>query len=58
MHLVHTKMLRSVNTFQEEWGFKLPDWTDKVWPQKISDLTIKEYFVATATTDMNRMASG
>ncbi|KAJ3659156.1 hypothetical protein Zmor_010861 [Zophobas morio] len=43
---------------EEEWGFELPEWTKPVWPQTIVDLTINEYFISTATTEMNRMASG
>ncbi|RZC33739.1 venom acid phosphatase Acph-1-like, partial [Asbolus verrucosus] len=43
---------------EEEWGFKLPPWTKKVWPKTITELAIKEYFVATATTKLMQMASG
>lgn len=41
-----------------EWGFKLPSWTNKVWPEKILQLAIQEYYVHTATTNLRKMAVG
>ncbi|XP_008192813.3 venom acid phosphatase Acph-1 [Tribolium castaneum] len=43
---------------EEEWGFELPEWTKPLWPKTIVDLSIQEYFTATATTEMSRMACG
>lgn len=43
---------------QEEWGFKLPLWTKKVWPEIMTQLAIKDYFVSMATNDMRKMAIG
>ncbi|RZB38602.1 His Phos 2 domain containing protein [Asbolus verrucosus] len=43
---------------EEEWGFKLPPWTKKVWPKIITELAIKEYFVETGTTELTQMAAG
>ncbi|XP_044254618.1 venom acid phosphatase Acph-1-like [Tribolium madens] len=58
-----TKFLDVYNLYfglatEEEWGFKLPEWTKSVWPKTIIDLSIEEYFASTATTELNRMASG
>lgn len=43
---------------EEEWGFRLPHWTRKVWPETITNFAVKEYYVSTETTDLKRMASG
>lgn len=43
---------------ESEYGFALPSWTNAVWPDAITNLAIKEYFVSMATTDMRRMAAG
>ncbi|KAJ8966361.1 hypothetical protein NQ317_011936 [Molorchus minor] len=43
---------------EEEWGFELPDWTKTVWPETITALAIKDYFVSMATEDMRKMATG
>jgi prostatic aicd phosphatase len=58
-----TKYLDVYNLFfglatEEEWGFQLPEWTRGYWPEAIVNLTIQEYFVSTATTELNQMASG
>lgn len=43
---------------QEEWGFKLPMWTKKVWPEIITQLAIRDYFVSMTTIEMKKMAIG
>lgn len=43
---------------EEEWGFKLPDWTQKVWPETLTSLAIRDYFVSMTTPDMRKMATG
>lgn len=43
---------------EEEWGFQLPEWTETVWPETITSLAIKDYFVAMATAEMRKMATG
>uniref|UniRef100_V5I8W2 acid phosphatase n=2 Tax=Anoplophora glabripennis TaxID=217634 RepID=V5I8W2_ANOGL len=43
---------------EEEWGFQLPEWTETVWPETITTLAIKDYFVAMARTEMRKMATG
>ncbi|CAH0561440.1 unnamed protein product [Brassicogethes aeneus] len=43
---------------EDELGLKLPDWLLKVWPRNITDVAIKEYYVATATTELKQMAAG
>lgn len=43
---------------QYEWGFTMPSWTKKVWPDVITQLAIKDYFVSMATKEMRKMATG
>ncbi|XP_018579473.1 venom acid phosphatase Acph-1-like [Anoplophora glabripennis] len=43
---------------EKEWGFELPEWTKLVYPQPLEDMVIKEYFVATSTTNLRRLATG
>ncbi|XP_066147759.1 venom acid phosphatase Acph-1-like [Euwallacea fornicatus] len=43
---------------EEEFGLILPDWTQNVWPQMITDIAIREYSVIMAKPDMRRVASG
>lgn len=43
---------------QVEFGLKLPAWLDKIWPEKIIELSVKEYYVSVATTNLKRMAAG
>ncbi|KAJ3659157.1 hypothetical protein Zmor_010861 [Zophobas morio] len=43
---------------EKDWGFELPEWTKPVWPQNMTNLAIREYFIGTGTTNLRRMASG
>ncbi|XP_056643918.1 venom acid phosphatase Acph-1-like [Diorhabda sublineata] len=43
---------------EEEFGQKLPRWTNYVWPKIVTDFAIKQYFVDTATTEMLALAEG
>ncbi|KAJ8952967.1 hypothetical protein NQ314_007443 [Rhamnusium bicolor] len=43
---------------EEEWGFILPNWTTSVWPEALTSLAIRDYFVSMATADMRKMATG
>ncbi|KAJ8951023.1 hypothetical protein NQ318_006408 [Aromia moschata] len=43
---------------EKEWGFELPDWTIPIFPQPLEDLVIKEYYIATATTHLRKLAAG
>lgn len=43
---------------ESEYGLKLPKWLEKIWPQNITEIAIREYGVATATTTLRQMASG
>ncbi|CAG9762419.1 unnamed protein product [Ceutorhynchus assimilis] len=43
---------------EEEYGLVLPQWTEKVWPDIITDLAMKEYSVMMATQNLRKLASG
>ncbi|XP_076250786.1 venom acid phosphatase Acph-1-like [Rhynchophorus ferrugineus] len=43
---------------EEEYGLLLPEWTQIVWPETITNLAIQDYFVSMTTDDMVKMASG
>lgn len=43
---------------EEEWGFKLPEWTKSVWPDTITNLAIKQYYVETGTKELASMVNG
>ncbi|ENN82556.1 hypothetical protein YQE_01073, partial [Dendroctonus ponderosae] len=43
---------------EEEWGFSLPDWTQPIWPRKVTAVAIHEYYVQMANDRMWKLASG
>lgn len=43
---------------EEEWGFELPPWTKEVWPDVVTQLAMRDYFVSMTTAEMRKMASG
>ncbi|XP_066262486.1 venom acid phosphatase Acph-1-like [Euwallacea similis] len=43
---------------EEEYGFKLPEWTKSVWPDIINEISFKQYDIYTKTTEMKQMAAG
>ncbi|KAL1506684.1 hypothetical protein ABEB36_006004 [Hypothenemus hampei] len=43
---------------EEEYGLVLPEWTRRVWPESITNIAIREYYVLMAENDMRKMASG
>lgn len=43
---------------ESEWGHVLPQWTRSVWPNVITDLAIKNYYMETATTELIKYAEG
>ncbi|XP_015835032.2 venom acid phosphatase Acph-1 [Tribolium castaneum] len=45
-------------TTEAEWGFELPEWTQKVYPEPITQLAINEYYTQTATTELMQMSAG
>ncbi|RZB39644.1 His Phos 2 domain containing protein, partial [Asbolus verrucosus] len=43
---------------EKDYGLELPEWTNKVFPKPMEDLSIKSYGLLTATTELKRLASG
>lgn len=43
---------------EEEYGLKLPNWTEKVWPDIVNDISYKQYYIYTKTTLLKKMAAG
>ncbi|CAG9853768.1 unnamed protein product [Phyllotreta striolata] len=43
---------------EEEWGHKLPKWTEAVWPKIVTDLAIKHYYVQTSTSQLLSLCEG
>ncbi|KAH1007911.1 venom acid phosphatase Acph-1 [Dendroctonus ponderosae] len=43
---------------EEEYGLRLPDWTAKVWPDFINEISYKQYSIYTRTTQLRKMAAG
>nr|CAI5844104.1 unnamed protein product [Callosobruchus analis] len=43
---------------ESEFGLKLPQWLNTVWPDTIIDLAIQEYYVSMGTTNLRKMAAG
>ncbi|XP_019879272.1 venom acid phosphatase Acph-1 isoform X2 [Aethina tumida] len=41
-----------------EFGLEQPEWLKKVWPDIIIELAVKEYHIATATTELRSLTSG
>nr|CAH7725656.1 unnamed protein product [Callosobruchus chinensis] len=47
-----------VLTTEQEFGLKLPKWTESVYPGLITEMAIKEYLTGTGTDTLNRLGSG
>lgn len=43
---------------EEEWGFKLPEWTKSVWPDVITNLATKQYYAETGTKQLASLVNG
>ncbi|XP_025830083.1 venom acid phosphatase Acph-1-like [Agrilus planipennis] len=43
---------------EEEWGLKLPNWTDSVWKDKLQNAAAKRFIVRTGTKELKQLASG
>ncbi|KAJ8966359.1 hypothetical protein NQ317_011934 [Molorchus minor] len=43
---------------EEEWGFNLPEWTNTVYPKQLEDMVIKEYYIATGSRNLRKLAAG
>lgn len=43
---------------EEEYGLKLPNWTEKVWPDIIDEISFQQYYIYTYTTALKKMAAG
>lgn len=43
---------------EEEYGFELPEWTKKVWPDIVNEISYKQYGIYTKTTLLKKMAAG
>lgn len=43
---------------EEEYGLELPNWTQKVWPDIINEISYKQYYIYTKTTTLKKMAAG
>lgn len=46
------------NILKVEFGLEQPEWLKKVWPDIIIELAVKEYHIATATTELRSLTSG
>lgn len=45
-------------TFQTECGLELPKWWDKVWPEKITEMAIRQYSIAYTKSEMKKLCCG
>lgn len=43
---------------EEEYGLELPEWTQKVWPDIINEISYKQYDIYTKTSPLKKMAAG
>lgn len=43
---------------EEEYGLTLPNWTARVWPDLINEVSFKQYEIYTKTTNLTKMAAG
>lgn len=44
--------------YQEHWGFRLPEWTEKVWPTAIREANHDYYNEMTANKNLTKYAVG
>ncbi|KRT82178.1 Phosphatase [Oryctes borbonicus] len=51
-------MLYAVLSGKHGYGLELPEWSKKIYPQPLSDVVLKEYFIQMGTKELSRRVIG